>query len=55
MLSNFLHRTGLSDQRRDPDLDWLTQLQAAHMIHVPFENLDVFARHGVSTNVEQSP
>jgi N-hydroxyarylamine O-acetyltransferase len=54
MLGNYLQRIGLSNQRRDPDLDWLTQLQTAHMIHVPFENLDVFGRHGVSTNVEQS-
>lgn len=54
MITNYLQRIGLAAQGRKADLGWLTQLQAAHMIHVPFENLDVFFRRGVTTEVERS-
>ena len=37
-----------------PTLHTLRQLQAAHLIHVPFENLDVFHRRGVRVDVNWS-
>ena len=42
------------DGRREPSLDTLVQLQAAHLMGVPFENLHVFHRVGVLTDVEWS-
>lgn len=50
MLSEYLARIGVSAHRRPRDLALLTELQAAHLMAVPFENLDVFHRRGVSTD-----
>lgn len=49
----YLQRIGIDD-RPAPDLEALTQLQRAHMTHVPFEALDVFDRVPVRTDREWS-
>jgi len=46
----YLERIGVDDRRR-ADLEWLGELQVAHLVAVPFENLDVFRRSGVTTDV----
>jgi len=51
---NYLKRIGLSPQTGPPTLDLLAALQAAHMTHVPFENLDVYHRRGVRTDTAWS-
>lgn len=52
MRDQYLELLGV--ERRAPSLEFLSELQASHLIHVPFENLDVFHRRGVSTDVEVS-
>ena len=52
MKDQYLERLGV--ERRAPSLEFLSELQASHLIHVPFENLDVFHRRGVSTEAEVS-
>jgi N-hydroxyarylamine O-acetyltransferase len=42
------------DGSRQPSLDTLTKLQAAHLVRVPFENLHVFYRVGVRVDVDWS-
>jgi N-hydroxyarylamine O-acetyltransferase len=42
------------DGPRDPSLATLTELQAAHLMRVPFENLHVFYRAGVRVDVDWS-
>jgi N-hydroxyarylamine O-acetyltransferase len=42
------------DGSRDPSLAVLGELQAAHLLHVPFENLHVFFRVGVRVDVDWS-
>jgi N-hydroxyarylamine O-acetyltransferase len=42
------------DGPRDPSPAALAGLQAAHLIHVPFENLHVFSRVGVRVDVDWS-
>ncbi len=55
LVTKYLNRLGFTgEESRTPDLGWLSELQAAHMIHVPFENLDVFHRRGVTTDLEHS-
>ncbi len=50
MLTSYLSRIGVDASGRACDLALLTELQIAHLIAVPFENLDVFHRRGVSTD-----
>ncbi|HEU4894855.1 MAG TPA: arylamine N-acetyltransferase [Acidimicrobiia bacterium] len=45
----YLDRIGLAGPIA-PDLEGLERLQRAHLSTVPFENLDVYARRGVSTD-----
>jgi N-hydroxyarylamine O-acetyltransferase len=42
------------DGGRDPSLTVLRDLQVAHLVHVPFENLHVYNRLGVDTDVDRS-
>ena len=50
----YLDRIGLAGNRRSPDLAFLRELQIAHLVAVPFENLDVFRRSGVTTDLAWS-
>lgn len=54
MREGYLRRLGVDVTGRALDVGLLRELQIAHMINVPFENLDVFHRRGVSTDVEHS-
>ncbi|MFV2001077.1 MAG: arylamine N-acetyltransferase [Acidimicrobiia bacterium] len=49
----YLERIGLNE-RPSIDLAGLETLQRAHLSAVPFENLDVYARRGVHTDLEWS-
>lgn len=49
----YLARIGI-DEPVDVTLDDLERLQRAHLTHVPFENLDIFHRRGVSTDTDRS-
>lgn len=50
----YLARIGVARDGRRADLAWLRELQVAHLTTVPFENLDVFHRRGVTTDVAWS-
>jgi N-hydroxyarylamine O-acetyltransferase len=50
----YLERIGMSTEVGAPTLELLAALQLAHLTHVPFENLHVFHRRGVRTDVEWS-
>jgi N-hydroxyarylamine O-acetyltransferase len=50
----YLQRIGMSAHAGAPTVELLTALQLAHLISVPFENLHVFHRRGVRTDVEWS-
>jgi len=50
----YLDRIGLERNGRSPDLAFLRELQVAHLVAVPFENLDVFRRSGVTTDLAWS-
>jgi len=50
----YLTRIGVERSPPGPDLAWLRELQAAHLVTVPFENLDVFDRRGVTTDLAWS-
>ena len=50
----YLRRIGLTGERPAPDLASLRELQVAHLVAVPFENLDVFRRTGVTTDLAWS-
>jgi N-hydroxyarylamine O-acetyltransferase len=50
-VDRYLARIGCA-RRDDPTLAALTELQVAHLVHVPFENLHVFHRVGVDTSVD---
>ncbi|MGI9665713.1 MAG: arylamine N-acetyltransferase family protein [Acidimicrobiia bacterium] len=52
-LDAYLERIGLS-QRPEVSRSGLEELQRAHLTAVPFENLDVFARRGVRTDLAWS-
>ena len=49
----YLERIGI-DEPVTLDLDGLERLQRAHLTRVPFENLDVFARRRVRTDIDWS-
>ena len=40
-MSDYMTRIGVADVKLQPDLETLTRLQRAHLIRVPFENLDI--------------
>lgn len=52
-VGRYLDRIGYTG-RRAPTLTTLRNLQLAHLINVPFENLDVFHRRGVRVDVNWS-
>jgi N-hydroxyarylamine O-acetyltransferase len=52
-VARYLERIGYTG-RRAPTLHTLRKLQLAHLVHVPFENLDVFHRRGVRVDVNWS-
>ena len=52
--AQYLPRIGVDASERRPDLGLLRELQLAHLVTVPFENLDVFYRRGVTTDLEWS-
>src|SRR5690606_39084460 len=51
--ARYLERIGYAGPL-EPTYDVLHALQVAHMIHVPFENLDVYHRRGVEVGVDHS-
>ena len=51
--SDYLTRIGLAEPQ-GTDLTALTTLQQAHLSHVPFENIDVYRRTGVRTDLDWS-
>ena len=53
-VQRYLARLGLASRRPRPSVDELAALQLAHLVTVPFENLDVYHRRGVSTDVASS-
>lgn len=53
-VDHYLRRIGFTESVSSPTLDLLAELQLAHMIHVPFENLHAFHRRGVRIDVETS-
>jgi N-hydroxyarylamine O-acetyltransferase len=50
----YLERIGVAPSERSPDASGLRDLQVAHLLTVPFENLDVFNRRGVTTDLAWS-
>ena len=54
VVEKYLGRLGVAIAGRPPGRALLAELQSAHMIKVPFENLDVFHRRGVRTDAESS-
>lgn len=52
----YLRRIGIERPRPDidPDLSTLRELMLAHLVHVPFENLDVFHQVPVRTDLDWS-
>lgn len=54
MIDRYLARIGVDVAGRALDLALLSQLQLAHLQAVPFENLDVYHRRGVTTDAESS-
>lgn len=50
---SYLRRIGI-DEAVSVSVEGLERLQRAHLTHVPFENLDVFHRRGVRTDVDWS-
>jgi N-hydroxyarylamine O-acetyltransferase len=54
VLEKYLARLGVGVAGRQPGETLLAELQLAHLIAVPFENLDVFHRRGVRTGIDWS-
>ena len=52
-IGSYLQRIGIDDAV-EVSVEGLERLQRAHLTHVPFENLDVFHRRGVRTDVDWS-
>jgi N-hydroxyarylamine O-acetyltransferase len=50
----YLERIGVAPSEQPPDVSRLRELQVAHLLTVPFENLDVFHRRGVTTDLAWS-
>ena len=53
-VDRYLHRIGVSGPVGLPTLQLLGELQLAHLIRVPFENLHAFHRRGVRTDIDWS-
>ena len=53
-VERYLARIGVDPHTGPPTLELLSALQLAHLIHVAFENLHVFHRRGVRTDLEWS-
>ena len=53
-VQRYLARIGVDPQTGPPTLELLGELQLAHLVEVPFENLHVFHRRGVRTDLEWS-
>ena len=53
-IAQYLDRIGFGGDGRSQDLALLGALQIAHLVAVPFENIDVFRRTGVTTDLEWS-
>lgn len=55
-VDRYLRRIGVERSRHEvhTDLATLGELMLAHLIHVPFENLDVFHRRPVRTDIDWS-
>lgn len=51
MLDQYFERLGVSPAGRERGLPLLAELQAAHLVRIPFENLDVYHRRPVGTDV----
>lgn len=54
MLDRYLTRLDVRDAGRTLGLPLLAELQAAHLVRIPFENLDVFHRRPVGTDVQEN-
>jgi N-hydroxyarylamine O-acetyltransferase len=54
VVAAYLKRLGVDIAGRPPGRALLAELQTAHLMTIPFENLDVFHRRGVSTDVATS-
>ena len=54
MRDGYLDLLGVDVAGRPADLELLRELQVAHLIAVPFDNLDVFHRRGADTDVAGS-
>ena len=52
--AQYLQRIGVDSGEQPADLARLRELQIAHLLTVPFENLDVFDRRGVTTDLAWS-
>ena len=50
-ISNYLHRIGLTNVKEN-NLETLKLLQMNHLLHVPFENLDVIHHVPIPLNIE---
>ncbi|MEQ1874826.1 MAG: arylamine N-acetyltransferase [Ilumatobacteraceae bacterium] len=53
-VEGYLRRIGINHPLGGPTLAVLKELQLAHLMHVPFENLHAFHRRGVRTDIEWS-
>ncbi len=53
-VGHYLQRIGITHAIGEPTLALLGELQIAHLMHVPFENLHAFHRRGVRTDIEWS-
>jgi len=54
VVDEYLKRIAVNQPIGPPNLQQLATLQTAHLVSVPFENLDVFAGTGVTTDLEWS-
>jgi N-hydroxyarylamine O-acetyltransferase len=54
VVAAYLKRLGVETSDRPPGRALLAELQTAHLMTIPFENLDVFHRRGVTTDAPTS-
>ena len=52
-MKEYLDRIGLTDLEPTPDLPTLKLLQRAHLLHVPFENLDIHWKRPIVLDTEK--
>jgi N-hydroxyarylamine O-acetyltransferase len=53
-VESYLHRLGMDTQTGPPSVELLAALQLAHLVHVPFENLNVYHRREARTDPDWS-